>query len=124
MNKKLTMEDVKKIYEQKYNCNVDPVDLSTPELVLKYIEKYELYSESAEIKLLTTPELVLKYIEKYELYSESAEKLLSTPELVLKYIEKYELCYESARFIFSRKWEIFANADKKEQEMIEKWIKN
>jgi hypothetical protein len=43
----------------------------------------------------------MKYIEKYELYSSSAEVLLNTPELVMKYIEKYELDSSSAEVIFS-----------------------
>ena len=47
--KNITWEQVQKIYEQKNNIKLDLPDLSTPELVLKYIEKYELNSASAEM---------------------------------------------------------------------------
>jgi hypothetical protein len=99
--KKLSWEDVKKVYENQNNKDLNLKELNTPELVMKYIEKYRLGSSSAE-KLLSTPELVLKYIEKYELDSSSAEKLLNTPELVLKYIEKHELGSSSAEIIFNK----------------------
>ena len=101
MKSKISIQEVKKIYEEKYRCKLNLHDFSTPKLVLKYIEKYELDSSSAEVKLLSTPELVLKYIEKHRLYSSSAEVLLSTPELVLKYIEKHRLDSSSAEIIFS-----------------------
>src|SRR3990167_7209674 len=97
-----TINEVKEMYEKKYNRKIAPHDFSTPELVAKYIEKYRLSSSSAEVKLLSPPELVAKYIEKYELSSSSAEvKLLSTPELVAKYIEKYQLNSSSAEMLLS-----------------------
>ena len=58
---------------------------------------------SSEIKLLTTPELLNKYIDKYELYSSEAEiKLLSTPELVSKYIDKYGISVNLKKIIKSK----------------------
>jgi len=57
----------------------------------------ELYSSSAQEKLLNTPELVKLYISKWGLYSSSAEKkLLNTPELVELYINKWKLYSSSA----------------------------
>ena len=49
MNKKITVDQVKKIYEAKFGVEVTVHDWSSPELVAKYIEKYRLYSSSAEI---------------------------------------------------------------------------
>ena len=47
--RKMTTGDVKKVYEKKYSCKIKIHDLSTPELVMKYIEKYELCPSSAEL---------------------------------------------------------------------------
>ena len=77
VEKKLSWKIVKEMYEEKFSCKVKVHDWSSPELVAKYIEKYELYSSSAKVKLLSSPELVAKYIEKYELDSSSADVIFS-----------------------------------------------
>jgi len=76
MTEKITWEKAKQLYEQKIKSKLKSPDLSTPELVMKYIEKHDLYS-SSEVKLLSTPELVMKYIEKHDLYSSSAKIIFS-----------------------------------------------
>ena len=47
--KKKTWEEVKEKYEKNNNIKLSIKDWSTPELVEKYIDKYRLYSSSAEI---------------------------------------------------------------------------
>ena len=75
---KLSWKEIKERYEKKFNVTLKLKDWSTPDLVAKYIKKWELDSSSAEV-LLSTPDLVAKYIEKYKLYSSSAEVIFSLP---------------------------------------------
>jgi hypothetical protein len=58
MEKKLSIEEVQKSYENKYSCKVKIHDWGTPELVKAYIEKYELFPASAEFifSILRRPE--------------------------------------------------------------------
>ena len=47
--KELSWKEVKKLYEKKFKVKLKLKDWNSPELVMKYIEKWELDSSSAEI---------------------------------------------------------------------------
>ena len=84
MTQKLSWKKVRESFEKKFSVKLNLKDWDTPELVAKYIEKYALYSSSAETKLLSTPELVAKYIEKYRLETSSAETIFSLAKAKVK----------------------------------------
>jgi len=59
----LSWEQVKEQYDEKVRNKkiaLNIKDLNTPELVSKYIEKYELYSSSAEVIFNSHINLIIK----------------------------------------------------------------
>ena len=74
--KSKTIDEIKQIYEKKIGKKIKIYNFKDKDVLLKYIEKYELYSSSAEV-LLKDKDVLLKYIEKWKLDSSSAEIIFS-----------------------------------------------